>query len=101
MYALDEKYLEKNHDKTQSDTTLNRNLNKNYINYHLKKKFNKTVMIFFSVPSTGLLKGNLSCQYSDKFMPGIVLYCLHITILYKSNDDNKEQSKTMRNLPKP
>ena len=57
MYALDEKYLEKNNDKTQSDTTFNRNLNKNYINYHLKKKFNKTVMIFFSVPSTGLLKG--------------------------------------------
>ena len=40
-------------------------------------------------------------QYSDKFMPGIVLYCLHITILYKSHDNNKEQSKTMRNLPKP
>ena len=26
-------------------------------NISFKKKFNKTVMIFFSVPSTGLLKG--------------------------------------------
>ena len=64
--------------------------------YHLKKS-NKTVMIFFSVPSRRLLLDSWRklVQYSDKFMPGIVLYCLHITILYKSNDNNKKQSKTI------
>ena len=80
MYALDEKYLEKNHDKTQSDTTLHRNLNKNYINYHLKKKINKTVMIFFSVPSTGLLKG--TCPANTLTNLCLALYCIVFTLQY-------------------
>ena len=55
-------------------------------------------MIFFSVPSRRLLLDfwREFVQYSNKFMRGIVLYCVHITIL-----NNKEQSKTMRNLTKP